>query len=30
MYGWTGQRLKVYLTEGKIVKEPLTILTIKN
>ena len=21
MYGWTGQRLKVYLTEGKIVKE---------
>ena len=23
MYGWTGQRLKVYLTEGKIVKEPL-------
>ncbi|MFC2072873.1 aldehyde ferredoxin oxidoreductase family protein [Chloroflexota bacterium] len=24
MYGWTGQRLKVYLTEGKIVKEPLS------
>ncbi|MFC2072708.1 aldehyde ferredoxin oxidoreductase family protein [Chloroflexota bacterium] len=24
MYGWAGQRLKVYLTEGKIVKEPLT------
>ena len=23
MYGWAGQRLKVYLTEGKIVKEPL-------
>ncbi|MDP2744860.1 MAG: aldehyde ferredoxin oxidoreductase family protein [Dehalococcoidia bacterium] len=23
MHGWTGQRLKVYLTEGKIVKEPL-------
>jgi aldehyde:ferredoxin oxidoreductase len=23
MYGWTGQRLKVYLTEGRIVKEPL-------
>ncbi|MFC1958555.1 aldehyde ferredoxin oxidoreductase family protein [Chloroflexota bacterium] len=23
MNGWTGQRLKVYLTEGKIVKEPL-------
>ena len=23
MYGWMGQRLKVYLTEGKIVKEPL-------
>jgi len=21
MYGWTGQRLKVYLTEGKIIKE---------
>ncbi|MDP2729189.1 MAG: aldehyde ferredoxin oxidoreductase family protein [Dehalococcoidales bacterium] len=24
MYGWAGQRLKVYLTEGKIVKEPLS------
>ncbi len=24
MYGWTGQCLKVYLTEGKIVKEPLS------
>ncbi len=23
MYGWTGQRLKVYLTEGKIVSEPI-------
>ncbi len=23
MYGWAGQRLKVYLTEGRIVKEPL-------
>ncbi len=23
MYGWSGQRLKVYLTEGKIVKETL-------
>ena len=23
MYGWAGQRLKVYLTDGKIVKEPL-------
>ena len=23
MYGWAGHRLKVYLTEGKIVKEPL-------
>ncbi len=23
MYGWAGQRLKVYLTEGKIVKEEL-------
>ncbi len=23
MYGWAGQRLKVYLTEGKVVKEPL-------
>ena len=23
MYGWAGQRLRVYLTEGKIVKEPL-------
>jgi len=23
MYGWTGQRIKVYLSEGKIVKEPL-------
>jgi len=21
MYGWTGKRLKVYLTEGKIVEE---------
>ncbi len=24
MYGWAGQRLKVYLTEGKIVKEPIS------
>src|SRR3990170_1323358 len=24
MNGWAGQRLKVYLTEGKIVKEPLS------
>ncbi|MDP2644454.1 MAG: aldehyde ferredoxin oxidoreductase family protein [Desulfobacterales bacterium] len=24
MYGWAGQRIKVYLTEGKIVKEPLS------
>ncbi|MBI2328423.1 MAG: hypothetical protein HYU85_02065 [Chloroflexi bacterium] len=24
MYGWAGQRLKVYLTEGEIVKEPLS------
>ncbi|MBI4283136.1 MAG: aldehyde ferredoxin oxidoreductase family protein [Chloroflexi bacterium] len=24
MYGWAGQRLKVYLTEGRIVKEPLS------
>src|SRR3972149_8560639 len=24
MYGWAGQRLRVYLTEGKIVKEPLS------
>jgi aldehyde:ferredoxin oxidoreductase len=24
MHGWAGQRLKVYLTEGKIVKEPLS------
>jgi aldehyde:ferredoxin oxidoreductase len=24
MYGWAGQRLKVYLNEGKIVKEPLS------
>ncbi len=24
MYGWAGQRLKVYLTEGKIVKEELS------
>jgi aldehyde:ferredoxin oxidoreductase len=24
MFGWAGQRLKVYLTEGKIVKEPLS------
>ena len=24
MYGWMGQRLKVYLTEGTIVKEPLS------
>ncbi|MFC1872372.1 aldehyde ferredoxin oxidoreductase family protein [Chloroflexota bacterium] len=23
MYGWAGQRLKVYLTEGKIAKEPM-------
>jgi len=23
MYGWAGKRLKVYLTEGKIVKEPM-------
>lgn len=23
MFGWAGQRLKVYLTEGKVVKEPL-------
>jgi len=23
MYGWAGRRLRVYLTEGKIVKEPL-------
>ena len=24
MYGWAGKRLKVYLSEGKIVKEPLS------
>lgn len=24
MHGWAGKRLKVYLTEGKIVKEPLS------
>ncbi len=24
MYGWAGQRLKVYLTEGRVVKEPLS------
>ncbi|MBI3931769.1 MAG: aldehyde ferredoxin oxidoreductase family protein, partial [Chloroflexi bacterium] len=24
MYGWAGQRLRVYLNEGKIVKEPLS------
>ncbi len=23
MYGWTGERLKVYLSEGRIVKEPV-------
>ena len=23
MYGWAGQRLKVYLTEGKVIKEEI-------
>ena len=24
MYGWAGQRLRVYLSDGKVVEEPLS------